>query len=145
MARLIDHFEAVLRGEGERSAVAQLVGFRLVGLAEGRATYELDVDERHANPMGTLHGGILCDLADAAMGTAYAATLEDGETCTTVELKINFLRPVWRGRLRAEARVVKGGRTLGLTECDVFDVEQRLVARASSTCMTLRDHRARQR
>jgi uncharacterized protein (TIGR00369 family) len=92
--------------------------------------------------MGTVHGGVLCDLADAAMGTAYASTLVDGETFTTLELKINFLRPVWRATLRAEGRVVQGGRTVGMVECDVFDERERLVARASSTCLTLRGEQA---
>jgi uncharacterized protein (TIGR00369 family) len=92
--------------------------------------------------MGTLHGGILCDVADAAMGMAYAATLGEGETFTTIELKMNFLRPVWTGKLVATGRVVKGGRTVGLVECDVTDAHGQLVARASSTCMTLRGPQA---
>jgi uncharacterized protein (TIGR00369 family) len=92
--------------------------------------------------MGTLHGGILCDLADAAMGMAYASTLEEGETFTTLELKINFLKPVRSGRLVAVGRTVKTGRTVGLVECDVTDEKERLVARASSTCMTLRGEAA---
>jgi uncharacterized protein (TIGR00369 family) len=88
--------------------------------------------------MGTLHGGVLCDIADAAMGMALASLLAEGETFTTLELKINFLRPVWNGRLRALGRVVRPGRTISLVQCDVLDDEERLVARASSTCMTLR-------
>lgn len=88
--------------------------------------------------MSTLHGGIIRDVADAAMGTAYASTLHEGESFTTLELKINFLRPFWSGNLLAAGRVVKTGRTIGLAECDVTDVEGRLVARAMSTCMTLR-------
>jgi uncharacterized protein (TIGR00369 family) len=94
--------------------------------------------------MGTLHGGVLCDIADAAMGLAYASLLEDGETFTTLELKINFLRPVWTGRLRAIGRVVSPGplRAISLTECDVLDDQERLVARASSTCMALRGAQA---
>ena len=99
---------------------------------------EMDAGPQHANPMGTVHGGILCDLADAAMGMAYASTLDEGETFTTLELKINFLKPVRTGRLVATGRVVKGGHTVGLVECDVVDDKERLVARASSTCMTLR-------
>jgi len=114
-------------------------------LAPGRATIELPVAERFANPMGTLHGGVLCDIADAAMGLAYAAELERGETFTTLELKINFLKPVWRAHLRAEAKVVKRGRTVGLVECDVLDDKGSLVARASSTCLTLRGDAARGR
>ncbi len=102
----------------------------------------LDAGPRHANPMGTLHGGVLCDIADAAMGMAYAAGLDEGETFTTLELKINFLKPVRTGRLIATGRLVKGGRTVGLLECDVVDEKDRLVARASSTCMTLRGEQA---
>ena len=118
--------------------IGQLLGFRLVAVAPGKATMEMDADERLANPTGTLHGGVLCDLADAAMGIAYASTLERGDTFTTLELKINFLKPIWRSRLRAEGHIVKGGRTVGLVECDVFDEKGSLVARASSTCLTLR-------
>jgi uncharacterized protein (TIGR00369 family) len=76
------------------------------------------------------------------MGAAYRNTLADGESFTTLELKINFLRPVWNARLRAEARLVRAGRVVGLIECDIFDEQRRLVARASSTCMTLRGERA---
>jgi uncharacterized protein (TIGR00369 family) len=99
----------------------------------------MEVDERHHNPMGTLHGGIYCDLADAAMGYAYAATLADGESFTTVELKINFFRAVRKGKLTAEARAVRAGSTLGYVECDVKDGDSRLVARAGSTCMKLQE------
>jgi uncharacterized protein (TIGR00369 family) len=72
------------------------------------------------------------------MGIAYAATLGKGETFTTIELKINFLRAVRKGRLTAEANVVKAGSTLGYIECDVRDQDGRLVARAASTCMRLK-------
>ena len=88
--------------------------------------------------MGTVHGGVLCDVADAAMGIAYASTLGEGESFTTLELKINFLKPVRSGTLVAVGRLVKGGRTVGLVECDVTDASDQLVARATSTCMTLR-------
>ena len=87
--------------------------------------------------MGTLHGGVLCDLADAAMGVAYPSTLAEGQTFTTIELKINFLRPVWNAKLRAQARMARAGKVVGLVECDILEGQQ-LVVRASSTCMTLR-------
>lgn len=125
------------RGELPPPPVAKLIGFRLVVVEPGRSVFELEAEPRHANPMGTLHGGILCDVADAAMGVAYTTTLEDGETFTTLELKMNFLRPFWTGRLVATARVVRAGRSVGLVECDVTDDAGRLVARASSTCMRL--------
>jgi uncharacterized protein (TIGR00369 family) len=130
---------------GLKAPIAELIGWKMTAVGPGRATMELDVDERLANPMGTLHGGVLCDLSDAAMGIAYATELERGESFTTLELKINFMKPVWRGHLRAEGKVVKRGRTVGLVECDVFDEKGSLVARASSTCMTLRAEMAKGR
>jgi uncharacterized protein (TIGR00369 family) len=130
--------EKIVRGETLGPPVAQLIGFTLTDVEHGRAVIELEASERHHNPMGTVHGGIITDIADAAMGIAYATTLSEGESFTTVELKMNFLKQVRKGRLRAEGRIVNGGRTLGLVECDVTDEEGRLVARASSTCLTLR-------
>jgi uncharacterized protein (TIGR00369 family) len=138
MSGMMEVAERIVRGETAGPPVAQLVGFTMTQIEPGLAVMELQAGERHHNPMGTVHGGVICDLADAAMGMAYASTLGDGETFTTVELKVNFLKQVREGRLRAEGRVVNGGRTLGLVECDVTDEEGRLVARASSTCMTLR-------
>jgi uncharacterized protein (TIGR00369 family) len=139
------HFDMVRniqRGELPPPPVATLIGFTLEEVGAGRAVVALEAEGRHANPMGTVHGGILCDVADAAMGIAYSTTLDEGETFTTLELKINFLKPVRTGRLVATGRVVKAGRSVGLVECDVVDDKERLVARASSTCMTLRGEQA---
>jgi uncharacterized protein (TIGR00369 family) len=135
---LIDLRERIVRGDSAGPPVAQLIGFTMTDAEPRRAVIELEAGERHHNPMGTVHGGIITDIADAAMGVAYATTLAEGESFTTVELKVNFLRQVREGKLRAEGRVVNRGRTLGLVECDVTDEDGRLVARASSTCMTLR-------
>src|SRR5215468_7573755 len=138
MATILDLAQRMLRGEVPPPPVGRLLGFVLRSIEPGRAVFEMEADERHHNPMGTLHGGIYCDLADAAMGYAYAATLGAGETFTTVELKINFLRAVRKATLTAEARVVKAGSTVGYVECDVKDQTGKLVARAASTCMRLR-------
>ena len=125
--------------------VAELIGMVAESAGGGEAVMSLEAEERHENPMGTLHGGILCDLADAAMGMAFFSTLEEGESFTTLELKINYLRPFWKGRLVAKGRVVSRGRTVGLTECDIEDAHGRLIARASSTCMALRGDSAQGR
>lgn len=138
MPKMLDLIQMQQRGEIPPPPVATLIGFTLAAAEPGRAVIEFTAEERHANPMGTLHGGILCDVADAAMGIAWAATLGDGETFTTLELKINFLKPIWTGKLTATGRVVKNGRTIGLVECDIVDEQRTLVARASSTVMTLR-------
>jgi uncharacterized protein (TIGR00369 family) len=131
--KLIDRITAGMRTGETVAPVGKLVGFRPMSVETGKAVFELDAGPQHANPMGTI-----CDVADAAMGVAYASTLGDEESFTTIELKINFLRPFKSGTLIATAHVVKAGRTIGLVECDVTDTEGRLVARALSTCMTLR-------
>jgi uncharacterized protein (TIGR00369 family) len=92
--------------------------------------------------MGTLHGGVLCDLGDAAMGTAFASTLGEGESFTTLELDVKYLKPVWDADLTATAEVVKRGRQTGLVECDVTDDEGSLVAKLNSVCMVLRGEAA---
>jgi uncharacterized protein (TIGR00369 family) len=132
-------------GELPPPPIAVLIGFRMTAIEPGRARFEMDVEPRHHNPMGTLHGGVLCDIADVAMGSAYASTLEDGESFTTIDLRINFLRPVRNGHLTADASIVQRGRTIGMTECTITDEQGRLVAKASGTCMTLRGEQARGR
>ncbi len=142
MVTMLERMRQMVRGEIPSPPIAKLIGFELVAVEVGRAEFVLEAGPRHANPMGTLHGGVLCDVADAAMGIAYASTLDEGESFTTLELKINFLKPVWNARLTAIGKVVKRGRTVGLVECDITDQDSSLVARASSTCMTLQPEKA---
>ena len=111
----------------------------------GRAVFEMDAGPQHASPLGTVHGGVICDLVDGAMGCAHASQLDEGETFTTLELKINYLKPVWSGHLVAEGKVIKAGRTIGLVEGRVTDESGSLVACATSTCMTLRGDAAKGR
>ncbi|HXQ37420.1 MAG TPA: PaaI family thioesterase [Anaerolineales bacterium] len=145
MTKILDAAKAMVNGEVPQPPVGRLIGFNLVSVSPGSAVIEFEATEAHRNPMGTLHGGVLCDIADAAMGMAYAANLNDGESFTTLELKINFLKPVWNARLTATGRVVKQGRSIGMVECDVTDEAGRLIARATSTCMTLRGEQSQGR
>jgi uncharacterized protein (TIGR00369 family) len=144
MAKMIDRMERWLIGEAV-PPIAQLIGFRLAAIKPGEAIMEFEAGDAHANPMGTLHGGVLCDVSDAAMGIALASTLDEGESFTTLELKINFLKPVWKAKLKATGRIVKKGRVISMVECDVTDEKGSLVARASSTCMILRGEQAQGR
>ena len=112
--------------------IGKLLGLKLLQAENGKAVVEFIADKRHANPAGTLHGGVLCDIADAAMGFAYYTPLAADESLTTLELKINFLRPVWKATLRAKARVVRAGRFVGFVECD-FDSDHALDARVGSS------------
>jgi uncharacterized protein (TIGR00369 family) len=131
--------QTLVDGSSEPPPIARTIGFRPESIGEGTAVFTLVGDpSRHANPMGTMHGGVLVDLGDAAMGFAMASTLGERESFTTIELKANYFKPVWRSKLRAEARMVKRSRTLGYLECDIVDDEGALVCRLASTCMVLR-------
>jgi uncharacterized protein (TIGR00369 family) len=111
------------------------LGARIAEAEPGRVVVELPVGPRHRHGEGVVQGGVITQIADAAMGITLATLQEDGMWNTTIELKINFLRPVIEGRLRAIGRVVEMKQTLFFSEADVIDEKGRLVARASSTCM----------
>ena len=136
----------MISGEHPAPPISHTIGFRIAEIGPDVAIFEMTTDtSRHANPMGTVHGGVLCDLSDGAMGMAWASELAEGETFTTLELKINFLKPLWNTKLRAEAKVLRRGQTIGLVECHVRDEKGDLIAYATSTLMTLRGERAKGR
>ena len=128
----------IVRARTSPVPIAELIGFRVEEIGNGRAVASLQTGPQHANPMGTLHGGVLCDLADAAMGMAFVSTLAADESFTTMALNITFFRPVWQTLLRAEARVVNRGKNVGYVECEVIDPNGKPIAKATSTCMVLR-------
>jgi uncharacterized protein (TIGR00369 family) len=142
MARMVDGMERLRRGEVPPPPAATKIGMRLASFQQGEAVVELDADGSHGNPMGTVQGGILAAIADAAMGWAYMTTLAEGESYTTLELKMNFLRPVRAGRLEARARVRSAGRTVGLIECEVLADGGKVAGYAVSTCLVLRGEAA---
>lgn len=139
---MIDHYRDSLPTGGQPFPHAERIGLRLREVEPGRAVVELDCGAEHWNTVGTVHGGVFCSVADTAMGIAHGSLLHKGERGTTVDLQINFLRPVIEGLIHAEARVVKHGRTISLVECEVRDSSGALVARASSNCMTLSPRRS---
>ncbi len=124
-------------GKEEPPPIMRTLGMEVVQFGEGKAILTMKVDNRFHNPMGTLHGGIMTDLADASMGVATMSTLGDEESFTTLELKMNFLRPVKEGELTAESRVLHRGRTIALTESVLKNGEGKEVARAIATQMVL--------
>jgi uncharacterized protein (TIGR00369 family) len=145
--RVLDAIQRVIQGEQVDGIpfrlpppVARLIGFVPVSATEGGAVFRMQVDpEKHANPMGTLHGGIICDIADGAMGMACATLLQEGESFTTLELKTNFFRPVIQGEIEARAKAVHRGRSLIYLECEVVSLpDEKLVAKSASTCTILR-------
>lgn len=124
------------------SPVGALLGIEVVDIGEGSAVLAMDASSRHANRGGAMQGGVLTALADTATAFAFMTTLDDGQSTTNIELKINFLRPVFDDAIEATATVVERGRTIGLVQCDVRTAAGKLVARLSTTYMVLSGDRA---
>jgi uncharacterized protein (TIGR00369 family) len=123
--------------ETDREGWMEHLGARVAEAEPGRVVLELETGPQHRHGGGVVQGCVITQIADAAMGMSLATVQEDGSWNTTIELKINFIRPVVEGRLRAIGRVVQVRSSLLFGEADVLDEAGRLVARASSTCMVV--------
>ena len=121
--------------EAEPDGWMATLGARIAEAEPGRVVLELIAGPEHRHGGGVVQGGVITQIADAAMGMSLATLQPDGIWNTTIELKINFVRPAIEGRLRAVGRVVEMRQTLLFSEADVLDDHDRLIARASSTCM----------
>lgn len=140
--KLLDVLQQALANGEFRMPLAEHLGLRLSSVAEGKVTVSMTPQAFHKNIMGTVHGGILCSIADAAMGLAFGSTLPAGDTFATVELKINYTRPVFDQTIYAHGSVVHQGKTMGVMECRVVDDTGKLVAFATSTCTVLQGNAA---
>lgn len=124
-------------------AIAKILGLVLTEIDLGKATVTLEFKkELHANPMGTIHGGVLCDLADLAIGTAHVTTLKEDESFTSIDLQINFFRPVTEGKMIARAVPVHSGKTLSRYVCDITREDEKLIAQVTSTVINLTGSKA---
>ena len=122
----------------------ETLGARISEAEPGRVVIELMAGPEHRHGGGVVQGGVITQIADAAMGMSLATLQEDGIWNTTIELKINFIRPFVEGRLRAVGRVVQMGDTLLFSEADVIDDGGRLIARTSCTCMPVPEGQGRE-
>ena len=115
----------------------ETLGMRLTRIDADAAEVTMRVDAQLYNQRGTLQGGFVSTLADAAIDLAWATLLDEEQHYAALELKANFLRPIHEGRITAHAHVAHRGRTIGLVECDVSDEEGKLLARLSCTTMNI--------
>ncbi len=145
MKTMLEHFRDMIESATPLMPFEDFLGASIKAVELGRSVIEIEMRDHHTNPFGTLHGGVFCAIADTAMGVAFSTMLEEGETPTTLELKINYLKPIWKGKVLALGRVVKKGRTTGLVECDILDENEQLLARASSTYMAITGDQAKNR
>ena len=150
MSRLSEHVQ--FRNEARARALLaappqgwmETLGARITEAEPGRVVLELEAGPQHRHGGGVVQGGVITQIADAAMGMSLATFQPDGTWNTTIELKINFVRPAVAGRLRAVGRVIEMGDSLLFSEADVFDGRDRLIARASSTCMPVPEGQGRE-
>ncbi|HYT27268.1 MAG TPA: PaaI family thioesterase [Actinomycetota bacterium] len=133
----IDVLRAIVRGDLPAPPIAGLMDLRIAEVAEGRVVFETQPAEYHYNPIGMVHGGLACTLCDSAMGCAVQSTLPAGTGYTTLELKVNFVRPmtVTTGVVRCEAAVVSAGSRVATAEARVVDAAGRLYSHATATCL----------
>ena len=136
----LEFLQKIVAGELPPAPIAALMNFELVELSEGHAIFAVEPKEYHYNPIGVVHGGLAATLLDSAMGCAVHSTLPAGAGYTTLEIKVNFVRPITAdtGRVRAEAKLIHlGGRT-ATAEGRVIDEAGKLYAHATTTCLILR-------
>lgn len=119
------------------SPATKTLGIKIVELSEGRSIMEMTVDPKHHNMSATMHGGIMADIADAAMGVAISTTIAPHEDFTTMEMKISFYRPHTKGPLRAEGIVTKRGKRVAFTEAVLTNEHKQIVAKANGTWLFL--------
>jgi uncharacterized protein (TIGR00369 family) len=136
----VEFLKRVASGELPPPPMAQLMNIRLSEVERGRVVFEGTPAEYHYNPLGVVHGGLAATLLDSALGCCVNSCLDAGDFYTTLELKVNYLRPITldTGRVRAIATVVHLGRTTALVEGKIFDDADKVYAYASSTCLIRR-------
>jgi len=136
----LEYMRQLMTGEREPSGMARLMNMRLVEVEEGRAVFAVEPDERHYNGLGIAHGGLAATLLDSALGCAINTVMPAGRVFTTLEMKINYVRPMRRetGEVRCEAEVLHAGGRVATAEGSIRDASGKLYAHGTATCMLFR-------
>ena len=134
----IEQLRAML-ATNRQPAIGRTLDFALVEVEKGRAVFEGNPDERTYNPLGTVHGGYAATLLDSACGIATHSMLAEGQSYTTLELKVAYHRAMTAktGLVRAEGKVLSFGRRVAFAEARITDTAGKLVASATSTLLVI--------
>jgi uncharacterized protein (TIGR00369 family) len=138
----LEHLEAIRDGRLPPPPIAELMGFDLVEVGVGRATFSIEPGERHYNPIGVVHGGLAATLLDSAMGCAVQTMLDPGVAYTTVGLNTSFVGPMTidTGQVLCEGTVVHAGSRVATAEGRLFSVRTgKLIAHGTCACVILRE------
>ena len=132
-----EYLQAMIDGRLPPAPIGGLMAMTAVSVGEGTVEFRCLPDESAYNPIGVVHGGLVCTLLDSVAGCAVHSTLPAGVGYTSLEIKVSYLRPVRHGggELTAIGRVTKPGRRAAFADGEVRDGDGRLIATASSTCL----------
>jgi uncharacterized protein (TIGR00369 family) len=135
----LESMRAIIAGRAPAPSIAQTLSFTLSDVEHGYALFEGEPNDRILNPLGIVHGGWALTLIDSAAGCAAHTTLPAGVAYTTLETKVNFVRPITptSGRVRAEGRVLAQGRTIITAEAKLTDAQDKLLAHGTSTLLVI--------
>lgn len=136
----VEYLRAMARGELPGPPIAALLGLRIAEIEEGRVVFTVEPAEFHYNPIGVVHGGLACAICDSAMGCAVHSTLPAGAGYTTLELKVNLVRPLTAGtgEVRCVGTTIHVGGRVATAEARLVDAAGKLYAHATTTCMVFR-------
>jgi len=135
LRQAVPYLERLRDAAEEESGLMALIGLRSTSKQDGECVMECQASAHLLNPYGLLHGGVLFAALDTAMGGAVTSVLAEGETCATVEAKINYLAPVTEGKIVATGKVVQKGRSLAVAEARAVSENGRLLAVMTGTFM----------
>lgn len=129
--------QGMIDGRFPAPPIAELMDFGLSELAPGRAVFTGRPGRKHYNPSGTVHGGFAATLLDSAMGCAVHTLVPQGQGFTTLEIKVNYVRPMFEatGEVRCEAAVINMGKTVATADGKLVDAKGRLIAHGTTTCL----------
>ncbi len=135
----LDYLRGIAEGRIPVPPIATLLGLGIVGVEPGRVTFSLDVGEHLYNPIGSVHGGVFCTLLDSAMACAVHSTLSRGQAYTTLELKVNLVKPltVHTPSVVATGQVVSSGRRVATASGQITGPDGTLYAHATTTCLLI--------
>jgi uncharacterized protein (TIGR00369 family) len=135
--RGIDLLQGMIDGRYPSPPIAELMDFGLSELKPGRAVFTGRPGKQHYNPSGTVHGGFAATLLDSAMGCAVHTLVPKGQGFTTLEIKVNYVRPMLdtTGEVRCEASVINMGKTVATADGKIVDGKGRLIAHGTTTCL----------
>lgn len=136
----LEFMQAIQRGELPPPPIAKLIDMDITEVEAGRCVFTLHPAEFHYNPIGSVHGGIFCTLLDSAMGCAVQTNLPAGSGYTTLELKVNLVRPLTSktGQVFCEGKVIYGGGRIATAEGRIYDEAGKLYGHATTTCIIFR-------